>query len=191
MKTRRGIVAALVAGVALFCLPAVALASSPSTTSSQATATVQRATLQPTWAEKMALDLINKQRTKRGLCSLKLNDALTSAARAHSSEMGSRQFFSHSSSNGESFAARISRFGYSRSGYRSWMVGENIYWGAGLYGTAVAAVDGWMHSASHRAVILTPGFREIGIGAVDCPNGYGRAKGTVTFFTMDVGRRSK
>jgi uncharacterized protein YkwD len=191
VKTPCRMTATLLALVVLLCLPVVASAASPAATSALAKPLVQGIALQPSYAEQMALDLINKQRAKRGLRALRLSDALTAAARAHSAEMGSRKFFSHDSSNGESFASRISRYGYSRSGYRSWAAGEDIYWGSGLYGTAVAAVQAWMRSSSHRAVILKRDFRDVGIGAVDCSSGFGGAKGTVTFYPLDAGRRSR
>lgn len=191
MRTRPAIMAALIAGVLLFGLPVVASASSAAASSAATGPVVRSAAVQLNDAEQMALRLINRQRTKHGLHALRLNALLTAAARAHSSEMGDRQYFSHSSSDGQSFASRIASFGYSRKGYRAWRVGENIYWGAGLFGTAVAAVDDWMHSAAHRRVILTRGLRDIGLGAVDCSKGFDAANSTVTFFTMDVGRRSK
>ena len=43
-------------------------------------------------------------------------------------------------------------------------VGENIAWGQGSYGTPEGIVSQWMHSATHRAIILTPGLHRIGLG---------------------------
>ena len=45
--------------------------------------------------------------------------SLERASRSHSCEMLRREYFSHSSYNGESFAARLRRFGYTTSGCRS------------------------------------------------------------------------
>ena len=47
-----------------------------------------------------------------------------------------------------------------------------------------------MASSTHRAVILTKDFRDMGVGAVSC-DGYGTVDGKVWFFTLDLGRRVK
>jgi uncharacterized protein YkwD len=44
------------------------------------------------------------------------------------------------------------------------MLGENIAWGVGASGTAAAIVGMWMASPPHRATLLRPGFRHIGVG---------------------------
>ena len=69
--------------------------------------------------------------------------------------MGDRQYFLHDTRGdgslpAESFATRLIRFGYSRSGYTSWRVGENIAYGSGLYGSAVYTVNAWMRSPAHK-----------------------------------------
>ena len=67
---------------------------------------------------------------------------------------------------------------------------SDIAWGTGLLSSPVAIVDGWMHSPPHRAVILTPQFREIGVGDTMCTKTW-NGMTNVTFFTLDLGRRSK
>lgn len=153
------------------------------------TGTTQQATalFTLTTNEQRVIQLINAQRTRRGLVPVSANLSLMKAARAHSAEMAARHYFSHSSYNGEDYAARLSRYGYTRAGYTSWAVGENIAWGQGILGTPEGIVDMWMHSAGHRAVILTARFRDVGVGI---------AKGTLNgrtgfFFTLDLGRRVK
>ena len=47
---------------------------------------------------------------------------------------------------------------------RAHQIGENIAWGTGAYGTPRQTMNSWLHSAGHRKNILTPGFRELGIG---------------------------
>jgi uncharacterized protein YkwD len=139
--------------------------------------------------EQQVVNLVNQKRANHGLVKLRVNAKLVSAARSHSTEMGNKQYFAHDSASGETFAHRLIRFGYTRSGYSSWSAGENIAWGSGLYATAVATVNAWMKSSAHRAVILTRKFRDIGLGAVVCKSGYSSVSSPVTFFTMDVGRR--
>jgi uncharacterized protein YkwD len=147
----------------------------------------QATTVALTSQEKLLVQLINKERTKRGLAVVKVQFNLTKAARAHSAEMALRQYFAHKSASGESFSARLIRLGYRRIGFSYWLAGENIYYGNGLLGTPAAAVRGWMNSAGHRAVLLNKSVRDIGVGIKLCAsyNGAANAK----FYTMDVGRR--
>ena len=139
--------------------------------------------------ELQVVSLINQTRAAHHLAKLSVNLKLVRASRSHSREMGAKQYFGHSSADGELFTSRLMRFGYSRTGCRYWGAGENIAWGSGLYATAAATVNAWMHSAPHRHVILHGTFRDIGIGAVECSSGYGDCSSPVTFFTLDLGRR--
>ena len=175
MKTRCGIVILLVALAALLfaSLPAAAPAS-----------------VSLNSYEQQLLKCINHERAKRHLASLRVNAKLVDAARAHSADMGEKQYFDHNSASGETWSRRIVRLGYSRSGYRVWKAGENIAWGAGLYSSPVAIVGQWMKSSMHRAVILTKDFRDLGVGAVSC-DGYRSVNGMVWFFTLDLGRRAR
>ena len=175
MKIRCGIVIVLVALATLLfaSLPAAAPAS---------------ASLNP--YEQQIVKCINKERAKRHLVTLRVYAKLVDSARAHSADMGDRQYFEHNSPSGETWSQRIVRHGYTREGYRTWKAGENIAVGAGLYSSPVAVVGQWMKSSMHRAVILTKSFRDLGVGAVSC-DGYRSLKGMVWFFTLDLGRRAR
>ncbi len=139
-------------------------------------------------AESRMLALVNHARVTHGLHKLKMVRSLERASRAHSREMVSDAYFAHSSFNGESFSARLIRFGYTTSGCTRWTVGEDIACGYGPGSTVKALFTAWMHSPAHRAVILTKRFRNVGIG---------RAKGTfrgisgMVFFTLDCGARTR
>jgi uncharacterized protein YkwD len=174
MRARLIVIACMVALAAALLLPSAASATTTTTL---------------TKLERQVVDLVNQKRAKNGLVKLRVNTKLQYAARAHSREMAAKQYFSHNSASGEAFQHRLIRYGYKRSGCSYWAAGENIAWGSGLYATAVATVNAWMKSPGHRAVILTRKFRDIGLGAVVCQDGYGSCSSPVTFFTMDVGRR--
>ena len=82
---------------------------------------------------------------------------LNDAGRFHSKDMYENDWFEHSSSDGTSFAERVSRF-YNESGH----LGENIAMG---YPDGEAAVmQGWMCSAGHRANIMNADYNELGVG---------------------------
>jgi uncharacterized protein YkwD len=112
---------------------------------------------------RSTLCLLNAQRRRYGLRRLRLSSRLSRAARAHSREMVLRDYFSHSSLSGATFLDRIRRTGYLRGAF-SWMVAENIGWGAGSSSSPGRTVRAWMHSPGHRRNILTGRFVHVGIG---------------------------
>lgn len=109
--------------------------------------------------------LVNRERRARGLVPLRPNARLAVAARWHARDMVRHTYFGHNSRSGERFTARISRSGYLRGAAR-WLVGENLAWGGGAESTPRWTVRLWMRSPPHRANILTPRFRDIGVAAV-------------------------
>jgi uncharacterized protein YkwD len=130
---------------------------------------------------------INAQRGARGLRPLRVSRGLDAAAAYHSREMGSKGFFEHESMNGAPFWKRIERFYPMNRG--SWSVGENIFWES-PNSSAASAVREWMGSPPHRANILAPEWREIGIGAVHLASARGAYGGrSVTIVTADFGAR--
>jgi uncharacterized protein YkwD len=57
------------------------------------------------------------------------------------------------------FANRMQQFGVVAS-----IAGENIAWGTGARGSARAIVTAWLASPGHRANLLRPSFRLVGVG---------------------------
>jgi uncharacterized protein YkwD len=112
---------------------------------------------------RSTLCLLNADRRRHGLRRLRLSRRLSKAARAHSRDMVRRDYFSHTSPSGASFVDRIRRSGY-LSGAFTWMVGENLAWGAGSMSSPAQTVRAWMRSPGHRENILTGRFVHIGIG---------------------------
>jgi uncharacterized protein YkwD len=136
--------------------------------------------------EKQLMTLVNHMRAKHHLHQLTMVASLERASRAHSRQMVRRGYFSHNSASGESFSARLVRFGYTTSGCTRWTVGENIAYGYQASGTPHAIFMAWWHSPAHRHVMLTKRLRNLGIG---------RAAGTfkgvsgIVFYTLDCGVR--
>lgn len=145
---------------------------------------VARAATTPTTTEKRIISLVNKERAKRGLAPVRFNTNLTLAARAHSREMVRRGVLTHLSASGGGVASRLVKYGYTRSGYSYWGVGENIARArtTSLYATPSGAVYLWMHSTAHRQVILKGTFRDVGVGVATSGSG-------MRYFTLDMGRR--
>lgn len=114
--------------------------------------------------EQRMLELVNAERVNAGLRPLALDPAITAVARAHSRAMFARQFFAHTDPDGRSPFDRMAG-----AGIRFHTAGENL-----AYAPAVEqAHTGLMNSPGHRANILRPEFRRIGIGVI-ASDGYGR-----------------
>ena len=138
--------------------------------------------------ERQVLSAVNAIRTEHGLVALRLNRALGEAARGHSRSMAAHGFFRHASYNGSAFWQRIKPV-YKPLQGRYWGAGENLVWASpGL--SAAQAVDLWMKSPPHRKNILTPNWRDLGIGGVHAVAAPGIYQGRgVTIVTADFGVR--
>jgi uncharacterized protein YkwD len=131
---------------------------------------------------------LNAIRRLHGLVPLKLNAALTQSAAQHTEEMGDDGYFQHPSVDGTAFWKRIAHW-YGSTGYPYWSVGENLLWSSPDV-DAVDAMHLWMNSPEHRANILDPRWREIGISALHFAAAPGTYRGLdVTIITTDFGVR--
>ncbi len=131
---------------------------------------------------------INAVRAQRGLSRLRLSVRLRSAADFHSYEMIRHGYFSHDSADGSSPWKRLGRF-YPAAGYRRWQVGETLLWYSPDV-DAAGAVGDWLGSPEHRAILLAPGFTEIGVSALHATAASGSFQGQeVTLITADFGLR--
>jgi uncharacterized protein YkwD len=106
-------------------------------------------------SESKIIRAMNQIRVARGLGPLRYSDKLRAAARAHSRDMMRRGYFAHGA-----LGRRVTAFGIHAP-----VVGENLAWGTGSYGTAKVIVQEWLTSPEHRANLLRPGFRWVGVGA--------------------------
>jgi uncharacterized protein YkwD len=139
---------------------------------------------------KLALRLINAARASGRTCKDDQHDEgyfpaakpigwnlkLEAAARGHSSDMRERNYFAHASPSGLTLQKRLERVGY------VWrLIGENI---AAGQPTIERAVEGWVGSASHCAVLMNADFTQMGIGRVE-----GSSANTYkVYWTLDFGR---
>jgi uncharacterized protein YkwD len=138
--------------------------------------------------ESGVLQQLNAIRAQHGLHALRLSATLTDAATQHSKEMGADGYFEHASHDGTAFWKRIGRW-YGSNGFGYWSVGENLLWSSPQVDPA-GALQLWMNSPEHRANILTPRWREIGISAVHLQAAPGAYRGLeVTIVTTDFGVR--
>ena len=132
-------------------------------------------------AGSVTVCLINEERARRGLGRLAGNSQLAAAAAEHSRDMVARGYFEHESPDGRTPQDRIRATGWGRG--RSSSTGENIAWGTGDSATPAAIVREWMDSPPHRADILRPAFREIGVGIALGAPGRRRSRDGATYTT--------
>ena len=109
-----------------------------------------------TRTETSLLTAMNEARDANGLPPLSADYRLERAARSHSAKMLRVDRLFHGA-----FSARIRR-----TGVRAPRVGENLAWGVGGLSRARAIVQMWLKSPSHRANLLRPGYRLVGVGVL-------------------------
>ena len=122
-------------------------------------------------AEGRAIEGLNEVRTAQGLAPLRASKALTQSANAYSRRMLVGEFFGHQ--------ARIPV----ASRFRT--AGETLAWHTGWQPGAYRTLRQWMNSPPHRAVLLSPAFRLVGMGMERGRLG-GRA---ATIWVAHLGRR--
>ncbi len=160
------------------CLPAASLAAGARTAGGCAYARHVPTAATVDKARRATVCLINARRVARGLRPLRVVPALQRAAQRHSQDMVRRNYFSHSSRTGASPGQRLRSAGWRARG--SSLFAENLAWGAGSFGDAQSIVAGWMRSRGHRANILHPGFRALGVGVAAGVPGRRARGGTYT-----------
>lgn len=140
--------------------------------------------------EKRIHDLVNGERRKQGLSPLTWDDRLGRIAREYSKDMSRRNFFSHDAPGGGDFSDRYKRAGYECAIRQQGVIhlgAENILLnhlydkvttvnGVPYYDwnseekIAETTVKGWLGSPGHRKNILTPYWRNEGIGVFIAPD---------------------
>ena len=108
------------------------------------------------------LELINTYRSQHALPPLLASDVAAEAGARHALDMGTYGFFSHTTEHSSFFPVgsqlrdRMRLTGYPNAG----TLGENI---AAGQQTAQEVFEAWRDSASHRANMLNPDYRVVGI----------------------------
>jgi uncharacterized protein YkwD len=112
-----------------------------------------------------------------GATALRWHSSLTQAALAHSQDMATRDYFSHTTLGGDSFDRRILAI----TGDIWRRLGENI---AAGQGSVQEAVDDWTASYDHCLNLMNPAYTDIGVA---CVPRSGSARYS-SYWTMDLGQ---
>ena len=113
--------------------------------------------------QNQVVQLVNQERTSRGLKALSVDSALTNTATLKSQDMAKLGYFDHNSPTYGSPFDMMKQYGIS---YRT--AGENIAMGQT---SPQQVMTGWMNSEGHRANILNSSFTKIGVGIARNSNG--------------------
>lgn len=113
-----------------------------------------------TAVESYVLQTINDQRVAAGLAPVKLSAELTGIARSRSNDMATRNYFGHTTPEGKQFFGMMTdqKISYQFAGE---ILARNNYPDdqAGK-----VAIDSYLNSAPHRAVIMDGRYNYVGIG---------------------------
>lgn len=144
-----------------------AAATAPESVSEVAPVPAQASCAIPDFAAA-SLAAINRRRAAGANCGsrgsfaaaapLRWSAQLAEASAAHSTDMATRNYFSHTSPDGSTMSDRVNATGYAWAS-----LGENI---AAGYADIDSVVDGWMGSDGHCANIMNPAFDEMGLACV-------------------------
>jgi uncharacterized protein YkwD len=126
--------------------------------------------------EASLVGTVNAVRAAHGLRPLSVDTKLVRAARAYSATLMRTDAFTHGA-----LGSRLDRYGV-----RGPLFGENLAWGVGSQSSARSIVRAWLASPGHRANLLRPGFRRVGIGT---RVGSFRGHGGATVVTADFAGR--
>jgi uncharacterized protein YkwD len=109
------------------------------------------------------LCLIEHERLAYRLQPLHSNNSLRRIGSKQASEMVIGDYFGDDSLSGWTPMQRIEASAYAAR-TRSLSTGQNIGWGSGALATPAAMVRAWMLSPPHREIMLSGGYRDIGVG---------------------------
>lgn len=151
------------------------------------------AELQPNATDLALIDaatlcLINRVRAAHHLRSLRFSWPLQSVASGQAKDMVIGDYFGDRSLSGATPLQRILATPYPGRAWRL-STAQNIGWATGPLATPAGIVEAWMHSPPHRKIILTPSFRDIGVGATPAaPSSLSEGLEGATY-TIEFGQR--
>lgn len=109
------------------------------------------------------LCLIDQERVAYRLGTLHSNSSLQQIATGQAKAMVLGNYFGDDTPTGTTPWQRITASPYGL-GAHSVAAAQNIGWGTQRMATPAGMVSIWMHSPPHRQIVLTGGYRDIGIG---------------------------
>lgn len=117
--------------------------------------------------EYEVFQLINRERSTKGLSTLQWDNSVASVARSYSRRMAREGFFAHTDPDGNSVVERADQFRV-----RDWQkIGENLFVCSPVDSFSGMAIRGWMRSPTHRKNVLDTAWTGTGIGVARARDG--------------------
>jgi uncharacterized protein YkwD len=140
--------------------------------------------------DSATLCLMNRIRQTFRLHPLRRNASLATIATGQARDMVRGDYFGDQSLSGQTPLARIMASSYTLApSHVRLLTAQNIGWGTGPNSTPTGIVRAWMHSPPHRAIILTGGYRDVGVGvAAAIPSELG-SSWTAGTYAVEFGAR--
>jgi hypothetical protein len=125
--------------------------------------------------------LLNQARLDEGLAPYGFSTLLAAAAQRHADDLATHQISSHTGSDGSTAQQRIAEAGYAAWTWNGGdlIAGENFWTG---YGAVEDGMAFFLEDAPHRDNILSPTYREVGIGFATDADGR-------NYYVLDFGAR--
>jgi hypothetical protein len=125
--------------------------------------------------------LLNQARLDEGLAPYGFSTLLAAAAQRHADDLAAHQISSHTGSDGSTAQQRIAEAGYAAWTWNGGdlIAGENFWTG---YGAIEDAMAFFLEDPPHRDNILSPTYREVGIGVATDAEGR-------NYYVLDFGVR--
>ena len=123
--------------------------------------------------ERAVVARVNQERQTRGLPLLSPDPALQKAAQWMAEDLARRGQLDHTDSRGRDMKTRLQFFGY----HDPHIMAENVAAGPE---TPETVVEQWLRSRPHRANMLNPDIREVGVG-------HARNSAGISFWVLDLG----
>jgi len=125
--------------------------------------------------EKQIHDLINKERAKHGLPTMRWDDALGRIASKHSKDMANKQYFGHASPEGHGLSYRYMKNGYACGITVNGILrrgAENIFLLSPQEGEdpAEETIEGWLANKEDRKNLLSSPWGREGVGICVSPD---------------------
>ena len=115
--------------------------------------------------EALVFHLTNACRRMNNVPAVTYSEDVSLASQFHSNDMVARNYFAHTSPEGNSQVDRYFAFQINYTAY-----GENIVRGLGM--SPYDIVNSWYNSSGHRRIMLKPEYTELGVGIAVNDSGY-------------------
>ena len=119
-------------------------------------------------AAKSLVTITNQKRTARGLIALRLDPDLMAVAKTRANVMAANDVLSHTEPNGTSVFSRLTAAGVHWYAAAE-IIAYNTY--PTVSTTVKSAIDSWMGSSGHRAIMLSTNYNYVGFGVAVSASG--------------------